>query len=117
MRLQPAGLAVAIVLCSVVPARAQRFGVEAQAGYMHLTASRQTAIAIFGSSGGFVWGGALRFVHPKGFYVAAGARHWSESGERVFVPSASGTVSHLGFPLTVKIVPITATVGYRFRNG
>jgi hypothetical protein len=116
MRLLPAGLAVLALLSSAAPAHAQRFGVEGEAGYLDLTASRQTANAIFGSSGSGTYGGALRYVHKSSFYVAAGARYWSKTGERVFVPSASGPVTRLGFPLTVHIVPITATVGYRFRN-
>lgn len=116
MRPQPAVLAVLVLLASVVPAQAQRFGVEAEAGYMDLTAARQSAIAVFGSSGGATYGGALRFVHKKGFYVTAGARYWSEKGQRVFLPSATGVISHLGFPLTVRLLPITGTLGFRFRH-
>jgi opacity protein-like surface antigen len=116
MRLLPAGLAVLALLSCVTSAHAQRFAIAGEAGYMDLTSSRQSAIAIFGSSGGATYGGSLRYVHKSAFYASAAALYWSEKGERVFLPSASGAVSHLGFPLSVRIVPITATVGYRFRN-
>ena len=116
MRLLSAGLAVLALASVAAPAHAQRFGIEGEAGYMDLTASRQTANAIFGSSGSGTYGGAFRYVFSKGFYVSAGARYWSKTGQRVFLPSASGPVTPLGFPLSVHLVPITATVGYRFRH-
>jgi hypothetical protein len=71
---------------------------------------------VFGSSGSFTFGGAFRFVHRRGFYVAGGARTWSKDGERVFAASATAPVQRLGFPLSVRLTPVTATVGYRFRR-
>jgi Outer membrane protein beta-barrel domain len=98
------------------PARAQKFGVELEGGYSDLTGAQRSAQAAFGSSGSGTFGGALRYVHRKGFYLAGGARSWSKDGERVFAASATGPVQHLGFPLSVRLVPVTGTVGYRFRR-
>ncbi len=99
------------------PARAQKFGVELEGGYGDLTGAQRSAQAVFdGASGSGTFGGAFRFVHKKGFYVTGGARTWSKDGERVFVASQTGPIQRLGFPLSVRLVPITATVGYRFRR-
>lgn len=109
---------VLLLLAAGAPsARAGHFGIEAEGGYFDLTGARQSADAIFGSSGGGTFGGAVRYVHRKGFYVAGGARTWSKDGERVFLPSAAGPVTKLGFPLSMRLLPITGTVGYRFREG
>jgi opacity protein-like surface antigen len=99
------------------PARAEKFGVELEGGYADLTGSHRSAEAVFdGASGSGTFGGAFRFVHKKGFYVTGGARTWSKDGERVFVATQTGPIQRLGFPLSVRLVPITATVGYRFRR-
>ncbi len=99
------------------PARAQRFGVELEGGYFGLSGAAKSAQAVFdGSTGSATFGGALRFVHHKGFYLTAGARTWSKDGERVFVASPTGPVQRLGFPLSLRLVPITGAVGYRFRR-
>jgi hypothetical protein len=109
-----AGLLIAAFAPS---ARAQKFGVELEGGYADLTNSQRSAQAVFdGASGSGTFGGSFRFVPKKGFYVSAGARTWSKDGERVFVASPTGPVQRLGFPLSVRLVPITATVGYRFRR-
>ena len=34
----------------------------------------------------------------------------------MFAASLTGPVQHLGFPLSVRLTPITGTVGYRFRR-
>jgi opacity protein-like surface antigen len=108
-------IAVIAALAWPAPAVAGSFGVEAQGGYHSLSAS-QSAKAVFGSTGGGTFGGALRYVY-KGFYIAGGARTFSKSGERVYVAAAGGPVAKLGFPLDVRITPIFGTLGYRFREG
>jgi opacity protein-like surface antigen len=92
------------------------FGVEAHGGYHSLSASK-SATAVFGSTGGGTFGGAVRYVLYKGFYIAGGARTFSKSGERVYVAAAGSQVAKLGFPLDVRITPIFGTLGYRFRDG
>jgi opacity protein-like surface antigen len=104
-------------LARPAPAVAGSFGVEAHGGYHSLSAS-QSARAVFdGTTGGATFGGAVRYVLYKGFYIAGGARTFSRSGERVYVAAAGGPVAKLGFPLEVRITPIFGTLGYRFREG
>ena len=89
---------------------------ELLGGYFDLTGAQRSAEAVFGSSGSATFGGAFRYVHRRGFYGTAGVRTWSKDGERVFAASLTGPVQHLGFPLSVRLTPITGTVGYRFRR-
>ncbi len=117
MKIAHAILATLVLAAPANPARAQPFGVEAEGGYFSLAGAKKSAQAVFdGSSGGATFGGALRYVHRKAFYLAAGARYWSKEGERVFAASATAPVQRLGFPLSVRLIPITGTLGYRFRN-
>jgi hypothetical protein len=117
MKIRRTILAALVLAAASTPARAQRFGVELEGGYFDLTGAQKSARAVFdGAAGGATFGGALRFVHGKGFYAAGGARTWSKDGERVFVANASGPVQRLGFPLRLRLVPVTGTVGYRFRR-
>jgi opacity protein-like surface antigen len=110
-------IALVAGLAGSVPAAAGSFGVEAQGGYHSLSAS-QSAKAVFdGSTGGATFGGALRYVLYKGFYIAGGARTFTKSGERVYVAASGSPVAKLGFPLDVRITPIFGTLGYRFREG
>lgn len=110
-------IALAAALSGPAPAAAGSFGVEAQGGYHSLSASKSAQAVFDGSTGGATFGGALRYVLHKGFYVAGGARTFSKSGERVFVAAPDGPVAKLGFPLDIKITPIFGTLGYRFREG
>jgi hypothetical protein len=89
---------------------------EAQAGYFAMAASK-SAEAVFDSSSGFTWGGAVRYAFDLGIYVTGGVRTFSKDGERVFVAGQGEPVAKLGFPLSVRITPYFATVGYRFRQG
>ena len=90
------------------------FAVDAHVGYSDLTRVKRSAEAVFdGSSGGVVYGGGLRYILRKHFYVGAWARSFSKDGERVFIADATSPVFPLGHPLEIRIVPIQATVGYR----
>lgn len=113
----PIMVALAAFAAGGARAHAAAFGVEAQAGYFSMTAT-QSAKAVFnGSTGGATFGGAVRYVIKHGFFVAAGARTFSKSGERVFLADKFSTVQKLGFPLDARITPIFGIVGYRFRDG
>ena len=114
----PAFVAAAL-LAGVTPGAAGQFGIELQGGYHDLAASK-SAQALFGSSGGATFGGATRWAFGRGgrgLFVEAGARTFSKEGERVFVASPSAAVAKLGFPVSIRITPIFANVGYRFRIG
>lgn len=106
---------LALVL-PTAPASAGELAAELQGGYFGLAATK-SADAIFGSSGGFTWGGAVRYTFHKGFFATAGVRTFSKSGERAFVADPTDPVARLGFPLSARITPVYLTVGYRFRDG
>ena len=88
--------------------------VEIEAGYHYLTGARRSAQAVFGSAGGLTLGAGARLGLGKRWFVRAGARYFARSGERVFVADPSAEVFRLGHPLSVRIVPIMATLGCRF---
>jgi hypothetical protein len=100
----------------VAPARASEMAVSLEGGWASLTNASKSAEAVFdGSSGGFTFGGSFRVGITPSFYVGVGGRYFSKDGERAFVASASGPAFGLCHPLTVRIVPIHALVGWRFR--
>jgi hypothetical protein len=106
------------VLAALVaaPAAAGELAVEAHAGYFQMAAGN-SASAVFGSSGGGTFGGAVRYTFWRGAFVTAGARTFSKEGERVFVASPSSPVQKLGFPLKLRLTPFFFAVGYRLRDG
>jgi hypothetical protein len=121
MTLERAIVAVAasfgLLSATAVPARAQGFALDGQAGYYSLTSASKSANAVFGSAGGATYGGSLTYAFESGFYLEGGARYFSKTGQRVFLASPSGPVFPLGFPLKMRLVPIFLNIGYRFGGG
>lgn len=107
---------LAAVALPALPSSAGEFAVEAHGGYFQM-AAENSATALFDSRGGGTFGGALRYTFWRGLYVSAGARTFSKEGERVFVAGVSRPVQKLGFPLSLRLTPAFATVGYRFLDG
>ncbi len=95
-------------------ASAQGIALEVDAGYADLTHASRSAQAVFGSSGGFTWGGALRYDITDSVYLSAGARVLDKQGERVFVADDQSQVFPLGHPLSARWVPLRLSLGYRF---
>ena len=85
----------------------------AEAGYEAFRASR-TFTAIFREDAGTVFGGGGEVVLRPGIFVRGGARRYENTGERAL--RLDGEVFRLGIPLTMTIVPIEVTGGYRFRR-
>ena len=115
-----ARIVVSSLALAALPTLASAAGlaVDAAVGYQDLTRAKSSAKAVFGgSSGGVTFGGGLRYGLGEHVFVAAWGRYFSKSGERVFVADASAPVFRLGHPLKVRIVPIQATLGYRFGSG
>jgi hypothetical protein len=114
----PTNSFVGCVLAALVaaPAAAGELALEAHAGQFQM-AARDAASAVFGSSAGGTFGGAVRYTFWRGAFVTAGARTFSKEGERIFVASPSSPVQRLGFPLKVRLTPIFLAVGYRLRDG
>lgn len=106
----------ALLALLALPSSAGELAVEAHGGYFQM-AAENSASALFGSRGGPTFGGALRYTFWRGAFVSAGARTFSKEGERVFVSAPNSPEQKLGFPLSIRLTPIFATVGYRFRNG
>jgi hypothetical protein len=94
----------------------ERLALSFEGGYQGLNGASDSAKAVFaGSTGGGVFGGALRLGVGRSLFVGAGARVFSKEGERVFVDGPGGTVFPLGHPLKVRLLPIYGFVGWRFR--
>jgi hypothetical protein len=99
-------------------ATAGEFGVSLDGGYFDMGNAHKSATAVFGgSAGGFTLGGSVRYVVGRSLFVGVGVRHFSKTGERVFVADASSTPFPLGHPLTFSELPVYGMVGWRFRPG
>jgi opacity protein-like surface antigen len=110
-------LSMALAGAAALPAAAQDSGIvlDLAGGWQDLTSAKESAKAVFdGSSGGATFGGGLRYEFQSGLYVGAFMRYFSKDGERVFVASPDGEVFPLGHPLSLKIIPIHGSVGWRF---
>lgn len=106
-------LAVLALAAVASPARAEGLLVAASGGYFGIN-SPDTAKAVFDSSGGGIFGGEVGYVLGEHLFFTGGARFFSKTGQRVFVAEPGGDVFRLGFPLEMRLVPIQATVGWRF---
>ena len=103
-------------LLAALPAAAGELAIEGQVGSFSLAAS-ESASAVFGSTSGVTFGGALRYTFWRGAFASAGVRTFSKDGERVFIASPTAPVQKVGFPLSIRLTPLFLTVGYRFLEG
>ena len=109
-------LASAILVLAARSAHAQSFGIDGEAGYRTLSASK-SADAVFGSSSGLTLGGSAQYAFKKGLFVRGGFRHFAKEGEKVFVADATSPAFPLGFPLKASINSIDLVAGWRFKLG
>jgi hypothetical protein len=77
-----------------------------------LFSAKDSFDAVYGTSGGFIWGGGVRVAHRSGIFGELTASRFAASGQRVFVND--GTVFPLGIASDLTIVPIDITGGWRF---
>lgn len=84
------------------------------AGIDRLAATRSFT-AVFGQDSGPVFGGGAEVVLKSGWFVRVGVWRFKEQGERAL--RLENQTFGLGIPLTVTIVPVEASAGYRFRVG
>jgi hypothetical protein len=113
-------LVLALTLSMAPASGAQDSGlaIDLAGGWQDLTSAKNSAKAVFdGSSGGATFGGGLRYEFGHGLYVGGFVRYFKKDGERVFVESAGGEVFPLGHPLSVTLIPIQGSVGWRFGKG
>ena len=110
--------AAAFLMLAAGPVSAIDFAVGADAGWFDMTNANRSAKAIFGgTSGGGTAGGILRLGLGESFFVSAHVRYFQRTGERVFVAAPGGDVFRLGHPLTLRLIPAYAMLGYRFGHG
>ena len=79
-RLRCGAMALALLTGSAGSASAGELAAELQAGYFSMTATKSTE-ALFDSSGGFIWGGAVRYSFDLGVYLSGSVRTFSKTGE------------------------------------
>jgi opacity protein-like surface antigen len=108
--------ASAVLALAPRSARGGELAIEAHGGYFDM-AAENSASALFDSTGGATFGGAVRYTFWRGAFVSAGARTFSKEGERVFVTGPSSPVQKLGFPLSIRLTLIVLQAGYRLRDG
>jgi hypothetical protein len=107
--------AVVFFSMSAPDAAAIDWAVGAEGGYFAMTNASRSAKAIFGgSSGGGTYGGFLQFGVGQSFFVSGHVHYFSRTGERVFVADPGAQVFRLGHPLTIRLIPVYAMVGWRF---
>ena len=109
-------VATALAALTAPVAYSQSFGIDAEAGYRTLSATK-SADAVFGSSGGLTLGGSAQYAFKKGLFLRGGFRHFGKEGEKVFVADANSPAFSLGFPLKASIDSIDVIAGWRFKLG
>ena len=99
-----------------VPAAPPAFAVRlfGDAGLDQLHAG-QSFNAVFGRSNGPVFGGGAELALRSNWWVRVGAWRFRNVGERAV--RLENRTFRLGIPLTITIVPIEASAGYRFGVG
>jgi opacity protein-like surface antigen len=122
-------VALALVVCAAGPAAAQGtpppqpaasgppgFSVRlfGDAGVDRMSASRSFN-AVFGSGSAPLFGGGGEVVLHSRWFFRVGLWRVKEAGERAV--RLEGQTFRLGIPLTVTIVPVEVSGGYRFRLG
>jgi hypothetical protein len=113
-------LAASVLAASLLgasDARAAHLALEVSGGYLDLSGISNTADHVFGSHGGFAFGGALRLDLGPRWFVRVGADHLKKSGQRIFVADATGPTFPTGFPLDFTLTPAYGDLGFRFLSG
>lgn len=96
-----------------IPARPQPYSLRlfAQGGVSRFTAD-DTFTAVLGRPNGLWWGGGVQGRTSNGWQLEFAADVLQATGTRVF--AFEGDVFDLGIPIAVRLVPVTASIGYRF---
>ena len=110
-------LACVIVLSLPARARPADLSLAIEGGYFDMTNARQSAKAVFGDvPGGYTVGTSIRYRLGESLFVGLGGRFFQREGQRAFVADKNSPPFRLGHPLTLRIVPVYAFLGYRFRE-
>jgi hypothetical protein len=108
--------AVTAALLFAGSASAHAGGVSAQleAGYFDLTGARRSAKALFdGAAGGPLVGVGVSQALGGHFFLGGRVRWFEKDGERAFVADPDAPAFPLGHPLTLRLVPVELSLGYR----
>jgi opacity protein-like surface antigen len=108
-------VAAALLLVSVPSARSSDYEVSLDGGYFIFTQASNSAKAVLGSSGGATFGVDGRVGVSNRFSVGVGIRFFKKDGEKAFVAASGSPVFPLtGEPLSLRLIPIEATLFYSF---
>lgn len=112
-------LAVAVVVAACAgPAAAGEVAINLEGGWADLGNAKQSAEAVFdGATGGPTFGAGIRWSVTPSIYLGLSGRYFSKDGERAFVAGPGQPAFGLGHPLEVRIIPVHALAGWRFRPG
>jgi opacity protein-like surface antigen len=106
----------AVIVASAATASAGEVAIHLEGGWADLSNASKSAKAVFdGDSGGPSFGAGVRWSVTPSIYVALGGRYFSKDGERAFVADPSTPPFGLGHPLSVRLIPVHAQAGWRFR--
>ena len=113
-----AATAVAVAVACAGSAAAGEVAINLEGGWAELSNAKRSAEAVFdGASGGFTFGAGVRWSVTPSIYVALGGRYFSKDGERAFVSAPDQPPFGLGHPLSLRLIPVHAQAGWRFRPG
>lgn len=107
--------ALVAVSAPAATASAREIALGVEGGWATLSATRSAKAVFDGETGGPTFGASLRVGVNRSLYVGLTGRFFSKDGERAFVASTGGEAFPLGHPLTMRVVPVHAVAGWRFR--
>jgi outer membrane protein W len=108
--------AVIVAAACAGSAAAGEVAINLEGGWAELSNAKSSAEAVFdGASGGPTFGAGVRWSVTPSIYVGLGGRYFGKDGERAFVAGPDQPAFGLGHPLSVRLIPAHAQVGWRFR--
>jgi hypothetical protein len=108
----------AIAAAGAAPDAAAEVAVSLEGGWAALTNAQKSAEAVFdGANGGATFGAGVTLDVTRSLFVGVGGRFFRKEGERAFVAGPWQPAFGLGLELKVRVIPVHALVGWRFRPG
>ena len=105
-----------LIVASAATASAGEVAINLEGGWAELSNAKKSAEAVFdGASGGPTFGAGVRWSVTPSIYVGVSGRYFSKDGERAFVAGPDQPPFGLGHPLSIRMIPVHAHVGWRFR--
>lgn len=118
MRRTRRAVTAALVFAGSASAHAGGLSAHVEAGYFDLTGARRSAKAVFdGAAGGLLVGAGVSQDLGGHFFLGGRLRWFEKDGERAFVADAEAPAFPLGHSLTLRLVPVDLSLGYRIARG